>query len=215
MATIDMAGKRIGKWTVIEQAKHGQYGTYWVCRCDCGNERIVRGWSLRHGGSLSCGCENGSYKHGDCAGGKLKRLRVIWSDMKSRCNNPKNTGFHLYGGRGIRVCEEWQNDYASFRTWALANGYRDDLSIDRIDTNGNYEPSNCRWATTTEQQKNRRNTVFATAQGRTNTLDEWAEILGTTKSALYHKKHRGTLQKYLESATVMAGAEEIADGHDQ
>lgn len=98
--------------------------------------------------------------------------------MKTRCSNPKYEHFASYGGRGIKVCDEWRNDFQSFHDWAMSNGYKEGLTIDRIDVNGNYEPSNCRWASAKEQSKNKRNTLFVTHKGITKTLIEWAEITG-------------------------------------
>lgn len=120
------------------------------------------------------------------------RLYRIWYNMRNRCNNPNNPNFPYYGGRGIKVCEEWDQNYNSFEQWAISNGYQDDLTVDRKDVNGNYEPNNCKWSTRKEQTNNRRVTRRITANGETHTVPEWAEITGlkpATINARINKLH--------------------------
>ena len=156
---IDLTGKKFGRLTVVGYSHKDSHGAcYWECVCKCGSPLIVRGQNLRSGHTQSCGCLQkervavANMTHGL----KGTRLYRIWIDMKGRCYNPKATCHKDYGGRGITVCDEWKDNFQAFYDWAMPNGYRDDLSIDRIDVNGNYEPSNCRWATASEQQKNKR-----------------------------------------------------------
>ena len=142
---------------------------------DSGVVRTYNGQTNKNGDKRGCLITHGHSHH---------RLYSIWSDMKRRCNNPKNKRYERYGGRGIRVCTEWANDFQKFYDWAMANGYADDLSIDRMNVDGNYEPTNCRWITFAQQQRNTSRSRFITVRGETKTMAEWAEITGIRQDTI-------------------------------
>lgn len=154
----DLKGQRFGKLTVIEidhfQECKNSKRTYWKCICDCGNEVIVRSDCLTTGNTKSCGCYNVSCREKPTSIKKHKLYRVYWA-MKDRCYNSNNKHYDRYGGRGITICDKWLDDYEVFYNWCMNNGYKDGLSIDRIDNDGNYCPENCRWITIAEQQQNK------------------------------------------------------------
>jgi hypothetical protein len=170
----DISGQRFGMLTAISidhlsVQRNGCARALWKCRCDCGNETVASISNLRNGHTRSCGClvvESASkthFKHGDKGKDKVDRLYPVWRSMKQRCQLPSMTHYKDYGGRGITVCKEWQ-DYIQFKRWAIKNGYdenapRGKCTIDRIDVNGNYEPSNCRWVDMKIQAHNKRNSI--------------------------------------------------------
>ena len=172
---INLTGKRFGKLYVIKrgEARGVSGNVHWLCECDCGRTKNVSSRSLRKGSTKSCGClhkNNFEPTHGK----SNTRLYKIWMGMKMRCYNPKNVSYKNYGARGIKVCNEWLNDFENFYNWAIDNGYQDALSIDRIDVNENYTPSNCRWATRLEQNNNSRHNTYLTFNGETKTIKQWS-----------------------------------------
>ena len=186
----DLTNKVFGRLKVIKRAENTKNNqAQWLCECECGNTTIVRTSYLNNGHTKSCGCLNieASTKHGDY---KTKLYRV-YLQMKDRCNNPKNDGYKNYGGRGIKVCKEWSDDFTIFKEWSLQNGYIEGLTLDRIDFNKGYEPSNCRWITNKEQQHNKSTNVFITHNGETKTLAQWSEIYDIYSSTAKHRLDKG------------------------
>lgn len=178
---IDLTGQRFGRLTVFERdCLTVKSSAYWICICDCGEYVSVNSQSLRRGKTCSCGCFHKEMQntYGMRHGKSNTRLYGIWHGMKDRCYNSNNPRYSHYGGKGVAVCDEWKNDFQAFYDWAMANGYSDDLSIDRIDVNGNYEPSNCRWADKKTQANNTSKNHIVTAFGETKTLAQWAETTG-------------------------------------
>ena len=155
----DLTGKRFGKLTALYDTGERKNGKpLWECRCDCGNITKVKSCNFVSGRTKSCGCYSREkvIEMNTTHGGTGTRLFRIWTSMKTRCSNPNYKKYEYYGGRGIKVCDEWLHDFAAFRKWALANGYKDNLTLDRKDPDGNYEPQNCQWATWHEQRINQR-----------------------------------------------------------
>lgn len=158
----DLTGLKFGKLTVIKRMPNNQNNkAVWLCKCECGKEAVIIGSRLYTGKTKSCGCLTvektieRSTKHGQ----GHSHLYGTRMNMIDRCTNPRNKSFNYYGGRGIKVCPEWLNKETgvqAFTDWAMANGYQDGLTLDRIDTNGDYSPDNCRWVTMAVQCTNRR-----------------------------------------------------------
>ena len=161
MRGIDITGDKFGRLTAIKPVgRDNRRNVLWLCKCDCGGECVRAVSELRRRKNHSCGCLSKEHlddmaRHNITHGMTGSRLLGCRKAMLSRCYRPKDIHYSAYGGRGIKVCDEWKNDSLAFIDWALSHGYRDDLTIERIDVNGNYEPSNCTWIPMSEQYKNK------------------------------------------------------------
>lgn len=193
MPTFDnLEGKRFGRLIAKSPIRDNNKNIKWICICDCGNICTPYAFSLKNGRTQSCGCFGKEQRVKANTKHNMTNLRIYscWEHMKDRCNNKNFKQYKDYGGRGISVCEEWYN-FENFYNWSMENGYNDNLTLDRIDVNGNYCPENCRWATRREQQLNKRNNVFLTMNGITMAQKEWAKKLGIRDHVIIDRLKRG------------------------
>lgn len=186
----DLAGKQFGRLTAIEPtAPHGKNASLmWVCKCECGGTAVVRGTDLVNGHTMSCGCYRKMQRA--MPNGEM-RLHRIWANMKQRCYNPKTRDYKNYGGRGISICDEWKDSFEQFFYWAMSNGYKNGLTIERRDNNGNYCPENCKWIVRSEQQRNTRRNRRFVVQGKEFTLTELCRIYGQPRSTIASRLANG------------------------
>lgn len=190
---IDMTNKRFGRLVVIKPDKKNRHGDlYWLCKCDCGNIKSINGTKLRNGWTRSCGCLQKDWASEKFSSHKMSdsSLYRIWENMKTRCYNPKSNRFYRYGGRGIKVCDEWL-DFNNFVEWALSNGYEEGLSIERKNINQNYEPNNCCWIPLKNQTQNRSNTVWITYQNQTMCMAEFSRIMKVSVNVIRNRIKKG------------------------
>jgi hypothetical protein len=191
----NLVGQVFGMLKVTERIKKGRK-TYYLCECKCGNKKEIRSDNLKSG-TESCGCLAIKTQFQSTHGKTGHRLHNIWMSMIKRCTKSYETNYENYGGRGIKICDEWLNDFMSFYNWAMENEYSDDLSIDRIDVNGDYEPSNCRWATPLEQQNNIRRNFNIDIEGESKSISEWSRISEVTRNTIYRRFNKGVRGKDL------------------
>ena len=190
---LDLTGQKFGRLTALYPEHRGRYYG-WVCACDCGTKKWVHASALRTGHTQSCGCKYNesrntcNFKHGHAGADRNTSATYrIWASMLGRCENPRDKGYAKYGGDGIRVCPEWHDFTAFLRDMGeCPSGF----SLDRRDNDGDYEPSNCRWATRIEQANNTRRNYRITAFGRTQTLSEWSRESGIHKNTLNSRLKR-------------------------
>lgn len=202
----DITRKRFGRLLAVEYVGVINGRGSWRCKCDCGSEKIISKHDLDTGRVLSCGCYHSEHtterftKHG----GRKDRLYNVWAGMKERCYNPNIASYKYYGGRGIFVCDEWKNNYESFRDWSLSNGYDEfsqnrECTLDRIDVNSGYCPDNCRWVDTIAQANNKRTNIKIEYNGVVHTIAEWARELNMKFMTLYNRlfKYNWPVEKAL------------------
>ena len=209
----DLTGRRFGRWTVLYRTTdhiepNGYKRVVYRCRCDCGKEVDVISGSLSKGQSRSCGCLQREYaksgKGNRTHGMTGTRIYRAWKNMHTRCYNPKNKKYSRYGGRGIQICEEWNGEkgFENFKKWAYSNGYAENLTIDRIDNDGNYSPSNCRWIKQKAQASNKSTNRFIECDGNTKTVAEWGRTIGISPTHLYWRTNdqiQSIIHQYLET----------------
>ena len=198
----EMIGKQYGNWTVLEYSHSVDNSKFrkdrnafvkdkrhfMLAQCTCGTIRKVRKDGLTSGSTKSCGCLN---KRSTTHGKSNTRIYRSYKSMKERCYNDRSEIYKYYGERGIRICDEWLNDFQTFYNWSISNGYTDELTIDRIDNDGNYEPSNCRWVDMKAQSRNKRNNVYVTYNNQTKILADWAKEKGMSRGILSARLIKG------------------------
>lgn len=202
----DLTGQRFMHLLVLELVGKNKEGrAIWLCKCDCGNYHKTLGKYLLSGETTSCGCRRkqilaDTTKRQTTHQMTNTKIYNSWNSMKHRCSNPNSQDYCNYGGRGIKVCDEW-NKFENFYDWAINNGYVEGLTIDRIDVNGNYEPSNCRWADHKTQGNNTRRNHYLTYKGKTKTMAEWAEEIGIEYTTLRSRinSYHWSVEKALET----------------
>lgn len=206
-------GDRYGRLVIIKEVEPIKRKAYKerrvLCKCDCGCEKVISLYPLLNGRISSCGCyrKERSSEHGKTFLKYSKdyvtqKLHAIWHGMKCRCNTASAGSYKRYGANGIKVCKEWENDFCAFYEWAIANGYSFGLTIDRINSNGNYEPSNCRWVDYVSQANNRNTNVRLSYKGELHTIAEWSLKLGIRRNILYYRKKKGWSDEEILSTPI-------------
>ena len=206
MVKKNLKGQKFSYLTVVKEVGSNKNGrTIWLCRCDCGNYHETLGKYLLDGSTTSCGCRRAKIlsdttKRQTTHNKSNTRLYRIWAAMRKRCRNINDSEYKNYGERGISICSEWDN-FTTFYEWAMANGYADNLTIDRINNDGNYEPNNCRWVSYKVQANNTRANHYITYNDETLTLQEWAEKVGISEKTLISRinRYHWSIEKALET----------------
>lgn len=195
-------GKIYGDLEITKLIKMPNYVVKCIAKCKCGAEKEYYHQNLHHGKTRSCGCYQSrlASEMMTTHGRRHTRLYTIYANMKARCLNANTPNYKNYGGRGIKVCDEWLESFSDFEKWSLENGYKDDLSIDRVNNNGDYEPSNCRWADDITQNHNRNCTWRVTIEGVTKPAIVWCRENGIKYETARSRKRRGWSE--VDSVTI-------------
>ena len=212
MKNIDISNQKFGRLTAIEKSTNICGKTAWKCLCDCGNIAYVSTSNLTCNRIKSCGCikQELLMRRNITHNQRHTRLYEVWKGIKQRCYNPKHRAYHNWGGRGIKMCEDWKNNFQSFYDWSYANGYspenqkdeKNKLTIDRIDVNGNYEPSNCRWVKRSKQARNKRANKIISYRSEEHCLVEWCEYLNLNYPTIYSRLNKGwSVERAFETPT--------------
>lgn len=187
---IDISGQTFGRLKVIKYTRRKNSYTMFLCKCECGNEKEVSSHHLKRGNTISCGCyqkeKNHEKKHGETG----TKIYGLWSSIKQRCYNPKNQAFDNYGGRGIKMCDEWQ-DFISFKKWLMKSGYKEGLTLERLDFNSDYTPENCTFIPLEQQTKNTRRNLFIEYNGKKMIMSDWAIETGINYRTLLSRYRSG------------------------
>ena len=182
----DVSGMKFGKLTAIKAVGKNSKGEYqWECICDCGNRKNVNVSNLLLGRTTSCGCSRLTH------GMSKTALYFRWKPMRQRCQNDKHPKYKDYGGRGIQVCKEWAESFGSFYQWAIENGYKKGLHLDRINNDAGYSPDNCRWVTALQNENNKRSNHVVSFNGEIHTLAEWSRITGIPETTIWTRLNKG------------------------
>ena len=181
-------GMKFGELITIKLEEKKDNVEFWLCKCSCGNYAIVRKGNLHNNHTRSCGCLAG-VAHNSC----YTRIYRIYQNMVDRCTRKNNRAYPRYGGRGIKVCDEWMGKFGfvAFRDWAYSNGYDETLTLDRINVNGGYSPANCRWVTMKEQANNKRNNALVEFRGKTQTVAQWCDELNLPYNRISYRLNHG------------------------
>lgn len=217
MTGVNLDGYSFGCFTVIKEAPHhiradGKKVRVWECRCVCGNTRLLNKQEIMSQKRKSCGCKHDEYARAQATvhGDSHKRLHNIWSGMRSRCYNQNEYHYRWYGERGIKMCDEWVDNYVAFKEWAVNNGYSDTLTIDRINVDGDYCPDNCRWVTMKAQCNNRTDNHRVSVFGGLYTLSQLEEKTGIKQETIRRRLKRGWSAEEAVTKSVRRNKEKIS-----
>lgn len=210
----NIVGQRFGKLVVLSMYERTPQRKYkWLCQCDCGNQCVVFGSKLKNGHTKSCGCLRHNSPPNKTHGKKDDVLYPVWCQMRYRCSNPKHHAYKWYGGKGITICDEW-NDFQTFYDWMHNNGWKPGLTIDRIDPNGDYCPENCRLVDLYQQQNNRSNNIMLEYNGQKDTISNWAKKIGISRWVIAARYYRGITGDELFSKNNLQNGKELRYKHD-